>query len=529
MTQQATPSPLANQQQPHGANMHLQLQRTSAGTQASSSSASPCTTTTTTTTCSSPEPSSSSSPSPSSYPAVLSLRRQLYGPNTSLMFDQVRKCTPVNLLSACKAQPGQPGTFGSIRLALLHRHIPVVSCPGLTVRPLPNARPCQPLLLVKGRGTYLYDSEGVPYLDCINNVAHLGHGNEEVGWWGGCGGAGGAETGGKAAGTRGAGGVARLVHRAATLTGRRGTGQRGIRMGRFGRLAFTGDAMPLHARLSERPHSRTCNRASFSLPLSALIRPLSPPCAPSTPFSPPLPPCPFPHLPVAQVAAAVFSQLRTLNTNSRFLHPDLTAYSQLLLDTINRPGLPQHRTSSAPLPPPPSSPTTHTPARRPAPTSPAAQPATASGAVHKLVDSVGRSTPAAQAAAGIDPYTNISNSSSGDGGGSSSSRPLEVVYLVCSGSEANDLALRMITANRPAASHVAVMAGAYHGHTTALMPLSSYKFWGRGGGGRQPHVHVVPCPDVYRWGAGGVGGRREGRRWGRGWGVGGWVGSKVCR
>lgn len=40
-------------------------------------------------------------------------------------------------------------------------------------------------MLVKGRGTYMYDSEGVPYLDCINNVAHLGHGNEEVGWWGG--------------------------------------------------------------------------------------------------------------------------------------------------------------------------------------------------------------------------------------------------------------------------------------------------------------------------------------------------------
>lgn len=42
------------------------------------------------------------------------------------------------------------------------------------------------------------------------------------------------------------------------------------------------------------------------------------------------------------------------------------------------------------------------------------------------------------------------------------------------------------------------MGGAYHGHLTSLIPLSPYKFWGRGGAGRPPHVHVVPCPDPYR-------------------------------
>ena len=77
--------------------------------------------------------------------------------------------------------------------------------------------------------------------------------------------------------------------------------------------------------------------------------------------------------------------------------------------------------------------------------------------------------------------------------------------MVNSGSEANDLALRISTANRPGATHVAVMAGAYHGHTSVLIPLSPYKFWGPGGQGKAPHVHVIPCPDPYRLAVGGRG------------------------
>lgn len=218
------------------------------------------------------------------------------------------------------------------------------------------------------------------------------------------------------------------------------------------------------------------------------------------------------------------SQLRTLNTNSRYLHPDLVAYSRLLLNTLNSPGLQQHRTPPAPHPPPASnaphtssnpistiSTTTATnSARRPETSSQSAGAPTAAAAPAALESPQGAERSAAGVAKSAAHSTPTGASSSG-----SSGKPLEVVYLVCSGSEANDLALRMITANRPTASHVAVMAGAYHGHTTALMPLSSYKFWGRGGEGRQPHVHVVPCPDVYRWGAG-LGCRvRRGRR-GRG-------------
>lgn len=33
----------------------------------------------------------------------------------------------------------------------------------------------QPLHMVRGEGTYLWDAKGRQYLDCVNNVAHLGH------------------------------------------------------------------------------------------------------------------------------------------------------------------------------------------------------------------------------------------------------------------------------------------------------------------------------------------------------------------
>lgn len=76
--------------------------------------------------------------------------------------------------------------------------------------------------------------------------------------------------------------------------------------------------------------------------------------------------------------------------------------------------------------------------------------------------------------------------------------PLQVVFMVCSGSEANDLALRIARANAPGHYHVAVMDGAYHGHTTTCIDLSPYKFMGPGGAGLPDYVHVLPCPDLYR-------------------------------
>src|SRR5207244_5939166 len=56
--------------------------------------------------------------------------------------------------------------------------------------------------------------------------------------------------------------------------------------------------------------------------------------------------------------------------------------------------------------------------------------------------------------------------------------PLSVVYLVCSGSEANELALRLARAHT-GRNEVIVVDGAYHGNTSAMIDLSPYKFDGR--------------------------------------------------
>lgn len=75
--------------------------------------------------------------------------------------------------------------------------------------------------------------------------------------------------------------------------------------------------------------------------------------------------------------------------------------------------------------------------------------------------------------------------------------PLSVVYLVNSGSEANELALRMA---RTATGRRGVVAleGGYHGHTQALIDVSHYKFSRRGGAGAPPWVRAAAMPDDFR-------------------------------
>ena len=75
--------------------------------------------------------------------------------------------------------------------------------------------------------------------------------------------------------------------------------------------------------------------------------------------------------------------------------------------------------------------------------------------------------------------------------------PLSVCFFVNSGSEANDLALRMARAHTGARGTV-VLGGAYHGHTAALIDVSPYKHDGPGGAGAPDHVRAVPMPDRYR-------------------------------
>ncbi len=75
--------------------------------------------------------------------------------------------------------------------------------------------------------------------------------------------------------------------------------------------------------------------------------------------------------------------------------------------------------------------------------------------------------------------------------------PLSVCFFVCSGSEANELALRMARAHTGRRG-VIVLGGAYHGNTQGLIDVSPYKVDRRGGSVRPEHVRVVPMPDDYR-------------------------------
>ncbi|HSB09276.1 MAG TPA: aminotransferase class III-fold pyridoxal phosphate-dependent enzyme [Blastocatellia bacterium] len=75
--------------------------------------------------------------------------------------------------------------------------------------------------------------------------------------------------------------------------------------------------------------------------------------------------------------------------------------------------------------------------------------------------------------------------------------PLKVCFFVNSGSEANELALRLARAHTKAKEIICVDV-AYHGNTTSLIDISPYKFDSPGGSGARPHVHKVMMPDTYR-------------------------------
>jgi len=74
---------------------------------------------------------------------------------------------------------------------------------------------------------------------------------------------------------------------------------------------------------------------------------------------------------------------------------------------------------------------------------------------------------------------------------------LGVCFFVNSGSEANELALRLARAYTHQRDMI-VLESAYHGNTSTLIDISPYKHNGPGGVGAPDWVHTAPIPDDYR-------------------------------
>lgn len=76
-------------------------------------------------------------------------------------------------------------------------------------------------------------------------------------------------------------------------------------------------------------------------------------------------------------------------------------------------------------------------------------------------------------------------------------KELSVCYFVNSGSEANELAIRMIK-EVTGQKDIIVSQWGYHGNTNKCVDISSYKFDRKGGKGAPKNTHVIPIPDSYR-------------------------------
>jgi len=74
---------------------------------------------------------------------------------------------------------------------------------------------------------------------------------------------------------------------------------------------------------------------------------------------------------------------------------------------------------------------------------------------------------------------------------------LKVCYFTNSGSEANDLAIR-ISRHCTKQKDIIVLDHAYHGTSTVAMEMSPYKFDSKGGAGKMPWIHKAMNPDMYR-------------------------------
>ena len=74
---------------------------------------------------------------------------------------------------------------------------------------------------------------------------------------------------------------------------------------------------------------------------------------------------------------------------------------------------------------------------------------------------------------------------------------LDVCFFTNSGSEANDLALR-IARHVTQSKETIVLDAAYHGNLSSLIEISPYKHDGPDGSGAPDFVHTIPMPDPFR-------------------------------
>jgi len=74
---------------------------------------------------------------------------------------------------------------------------------------------------------------------------------------------------------------------------------------------------------------------------------------------------------------------------------------------------------------------------------------------------------------------------------------LNVLHFVNSGSEANELAIRMVKAATGERDMIACEVG-YHGNTNICVDISSYKFDSKGGNGAPEYTQIIPLPDAFR-------------------------------
>jgi 4-aminobutyrate aminotransferase-like enzyme len=75
--------------------------------------------------------------------------------------------------------------------------------------------------------------------------------------------------------------------------------------------------------------------------------------------------------------------------------------------------------------------------------------------------------------------------------------PLSVCFFVNSGTEANELALRLARAHTGGKDMITPDHG-YHGNTTGAIDISAYKFNAKGGVGQPDWVHLIEVADDYR-------------------------------